>query len=132
MAERHSTAVSRILHIVDEWSGRAWFALTISVATLAVIMAALAAGFSTSWLTAFAAVVQAVTLVMVFVVQHTQDRDQTITQRKLDELLRCQQGTDQRLNQLEEAGDDQIDAISRRHARQGGRAREARPDPAEE
>jgi low affinity Fe/Cu permease len=44
-----------------------------------------------------------VTLVMVFVIQHTQGREQAATQRKLDELLRAIPGAAESLMMLEEA-----------------------------
>jgi low affinity Fe/Cu permease len=47
--------------------------------------------------------VGAVTLVMVFAIQHTQGREQAATQRKLDELIRALPGADESLMMLEEA-----------------------------
>jgi low affinity Fe/Cu permease len=54
---------------------------------------------------------------MVFVVQHTQERDQKVSHRKLDELLRALQDTDPRALRLEEASDDEIDALAEKHTR---------------
>ena len=45
----------------------------------------------------------AITLAMVFVIQHTQGREQAATQRKLDELLRALPGAAESLMMLEEA-----------------------------
>jgi low affinity Fe/Cu permease len=52
------------------------------------------AGFPARWETIFQTVVAALTLAMVFVIQHTQARHQRATQRKLDEILLAIPGTD--------------------------------------
>jgi low affinity Fe/Cu permease len=49
---------------------------------------------------------------MVFAIQHTQSREQLVTQRKLDELLRAQPGADDRLIAAEEASDEELDALA--------------------
>ena len=62
-----------------------------------------ALGFPSHWVAAFEVSVSAVTLVMVFAIQHTQGREQAATQRKLDELIRALPGADESLMMLEEA-----------------------------
>jgi low affinity Fe/Cu permease len=52
--------------------------------------------------------VSALTLIMVFTIQHTQAREQAATQRKLDELLRALPGAAESLMMLEEAPDQFI------------------------
>ncbi|MET0578207.1 MAG: low affinity iron permease family protein, partial [Ilumatobacteraceae bacterium] len=53
----------------------------------------------------------AVTVVMLFAVQHTQHREQVVTQRKLDELLRAQPGADDLLIAAESAGDAELEDL---------------------
>ena len=53
------------------------------------VVALAIAGFPESWEVAFSTVASAVTLVMVFVLHHTQRREQVATQLKLDELVRA-------------------------------------------
>jgi low affinity Fe/Cu permease len=55
----------------------------------------ISAGFPARWETIFQTVVAALTLVMVFGIQHTQARHQRATQRKLDEILLALPGTRQ-------------------------------------
>ncbi len=52
------------------------------------------------------------TLVMVFVIQHTQSRQQLATQRKLDELLRTQPSADDQLIASEDAPDEELHALA--------------------
>ncbi len=60
-------------------------------------------GFPGGWVVAFEVTVAALTLMMVFTIQHTQSREQAATQRKLDELLRAVPGAAASLMMLEEA-----------------------------
>ena len=53
-----------------------------------------------------------VTLVMVFVIQHTQERQRSATQRKLDELIRSSASADDALIAVEEAGDEHLQALT--------------------
>ena len=55
-----------------------------------------------------AVTVAALTLMMVFTIQHTQRREQAATQRKLDELLRAVPGAAASLMMLEEAPKETI------------------------
>ncbi len=63
----------------------------------------------------FEALASAVTLIIVFVLQHTQTREQITLQRKLDEVLAALPGADDRLIQLESARGDDIAAAADRH-----------------
>jgi low affinity Fe/Cu permease len=65
-------------------------------------------GFPDSWLTAFYTAAGAVTLVMVFVIQHTQRREQAATQLKLDELVRALPQADDHLVHIEAASDEEL------------------------
>jgi low affinity Fe/Cu permease len=70
---------------------------------------------SRAWETVFQTVVAALTLTMVFVIQHTQARHQRATQRKLDEILLAMPGTDNSLLRLEHASDDELRAAGDQH-----------------
>jgi low affinity Fe/Cu permease len=65
--------------------------------------------------TIFQTVVAALTLALVFVIQHTQGRHQRATQRKLDEILLAIPGTDNALLTLEHASDDELHAAGSQH-----------------
>ncbi len=64
--------------------------------------------FSADWETAFVVGTSVVTLMMVFVIQHTQGREQAATQRKLDELLRALPEAESALMMLEEAPEEEL------------------------
>ena len=66
-----------------------------------VISAAVFTRRGNSLLIWFEGAAAGITLVMVFVLQHTQTSQQLALQRKLDELLRALPGTDERLIKVE-------------------------------
>jgi low affinity Fe/Cu permease len=67
--------------------------------------------------TIFQTLVGALTLALVFVIQHTQAREQLVTQRKLDELLRAMPHADNALIAFEEASDDELASTHHSHRR---------------
>jgi low affinity Fe/Cu permease len=79
------------------------------------IAVSIAAGFPARWETIFETLVAALTLTMVFVIQHTQARHQRATQRKLDEILLAMPGTDNSLLTLEHAFDEELRAAGHQH-----------------
>lgn len=78
---------SRLLHTLDRISGRPVVAVSIVAADLVWLLYSSVVGFPTRLETIFQTLVAALTLAMVFVIQHTQARQQVVTQRKLDEIL---------------------------------------------
>ncbi len=81
-------------------------------AVLAWVAVGLLTGFPSWWQTVLYSVSSSITLVMVFAIQHTQARQQSATQRKLDELVRTQPSADNRLIALEEAPDAELEALA--------------------
>ena len=97
------------------WTSRPLTAL-IAIAAVAVwLIVSAAVGFPGRWETIFQTLVAALTLAMVFVIQHTQARQQAATQRKLDEILRAIPGADNSLLPLEHASDDELRAAGDSH-----------------
>lgn len=109
--------VSRWLSRVDELASRPLTVLLVVGAAAAWIVVSLAVGFPPRWETAFQTVVAAVTLSMVFVIQHTQARHQRAAQRKLDEILAAMPDTDNSLLTLEHAADAELHATGHQHRR---------------
>jgi low affinity Fe/Cu permease len=85
--------VSRWLSRADRFASRPLAAIFVVTAAGTWIIVSIAAGFPARWETIFQTVVAALTLAMVFVIQHTQGRHQRATQRKLDEILLAIPGT---------------------------------------
>jgi low affinity Fe/Cu permease len=97
---------SRWLYRIDHYSSLPWAALAVVMVLVGSILVGVVLRFSPGWTTGFETGTSSVTLVMLFVIQHTQSREQAATQRKLDELLRATPEAESGLMLLEEASDD--------------------------
>jgi low affinity Fe/Cu permease len=94
---------SRILYKIEHYTVLPAVALAATAAVTSLVVAIAILDFPKNWVAAFELTVSAVTLIMVFAIQHTQGREQAATQRKLDELIRASPGADESLMMLEEA-----------------------------
>jgi len=94
---------SRVLYRVEHYSSLPGVALSIVVGLIVLVAVGAALGFPTGWVAGFEVGASAVTLMMVFAIQHTQGREQAATQRKLDEILKALPGAADHLIMLEEA-----------------------------
>jgi low affinity Fe/Cu permease len=107
----HRTTGSRWLYRIDHYTSQPTVAVTVIALLLGALLVGIALGFPARWVTAFETATSGVTLVMVFVIQHTQGREQAATQRKLDELLRALPGARNDLMMLEEASEEKMQKV---------------------
>ena len=103
---------SLLVHRLGEASSHAWAGLGVGIAVVAWLVVGAVTAFPGWWLATLDAAGTCVTLVMVFAIQHTQSRQQSATQRKLDELLRAIPTADNRLIAVEEAPDAELQALA--------------------
>jgi low affinity Fe/Cu permease len=103
---RQRTTGSRWLYRIDHYSSQSVVATSVGVLLVAALIVGIILGFRTGWVVAFECTASGITLTMVFVIQHTQAREQAATQRKLDELLRAMPEAQTGLMLLEEASED--------------------------
>jgi low affinity Fe/Cu permease len=113
--DRGRSPGSRLLSGVDRLASRPLIALTVISADMAWVLVSVAAGFPGRWESIFQALVAALTLAMVFVIQHTQARQQAATQRKLDEILQALPSADNALMALENASDEEMRVAGESH-----------------
>lgn len=99
---------SRFLYRIEHYGTYPGVGIVVIAAAVSGLVVGAALGFPTGWVNAFEVSVSAVTLGMVFAIQHTQEREQAATQRKLDELLRALPGADESLMMLEEASKEDL------------------------
>jgi low affinity Fe/Cu permease len=125
--------VSVLLSKADRYASRPTAAVFVVAATAAWLIVSIVAGFPARWETIFETVVAALTLAMVFIIQHTQARHQRATQRKLDEILLTLPDTDNALVTLEHASDDELHSVGHQHRsiRQAALDDEATPSSAD-
>src|ERR1700759_5884308 len=106
---------SRLLWEVDRWAGRPLTAVGVLVAAALWVLLSVIFDFPGRGEQIFQALVAAIPVTMVFVIQHTQARHQAATQRKLDEILRVLPEADNSLITLEHASDSELRATRRQH-----------------
>jgi low affinity Fe/Cu permease len=116
---------SRLLHAIDRVASRPGLALVLITADVLWVLFSIATGFPTRLEIGFQTIVAATTLAMVFVIHHTQARQQAVTHRKLDEILRALPAADNALITLEEAPDSELHAVAESHREARARATES-------
>jgi low affinity Fe/Cu permease len=103
-----------VLHTIDHYTSLPWATLILGLLLVTAILVGAVLGFPEGWTTGFEIGTASVTLIFVTVIQHTQGREDTATQRKLDELLRAVPEAETRLIMLEEESDETIQDIEDR------------------
>jgi low affinity Fe/Cu permease len=83
-------------------------------------------GFSDTWQLVINTGTTVVTFLMVFLIQHTQNRDTEALQVKLDELIRATEGAHNALLDLEELEEEDLDRIRSAYGKLARTARERR------
>ncbi|HEX4981245.1 MAG TPA: low affinity iron permease family protein [Ilumatobacteraceae bacterium] len=130
MTRPHRSWSSHILHRLGRWASKAVAGVTVACCVAAWGVVGLATGFPRWWETVLYSSTASVTVIMVFAIQHTQGREQVVTQRKLDELLRAQPGADDHLIAAEVASDEELEALARLNSDdRRSAATEAAPPP---
>ena len=106
---------SRLLHLVGDVAARSGAGVVAGVLVVAWLVVGAASGFPGWWETVLVVVTGSTTFVMVFVLQHTQERQTAATQRKLDELIHSSATADDTLIAVEAAGDEHLQALAERN-----------------
>ena len=107
--------LSRAVHLLDSQTSRAGAAAAVFVMVVVSLAAIGGVGFTSTLQFAFVTFASAVTLVMVFVIQHTQNRQLLALQIKLDELVRALPGADDRFVHVERGSDEELQELETRH-----------------
>ncbi|HEY1107452.1 MAG TPA: low affinity iron permease family protein [Opitutaceae bacterium] len=84
-------------------------------------------GFSNTWQLMVNTGTTIVTVLMVFLIQNTQNRDSQAIHLKLDELIRAKKGARNTLLDLDDLSDEELDLLRRNFARLADRARDQSP-----
>ena len=113
--DREPSRLRRLLSRLDRSASRPLIALIVIAADIAWVLLSIVTGFPGLGERIFQTLVAALTLAMVFVIQHTQERQQAATQRKLDEILQALPGADNSLLMLEHASRDELRASRDSH-----------------
>jgi low affinity Fe/Cu permease len=106
--------ISRVFHSIDDLTSRAGASALVLAVVVVVVLLIFVLGVTSELEYAFTAVASGITLVMVFVIQHTQARQQLAVQMKLDELLRALPQADDHFVRIEVGSEDELLALEER------------------
>lgn len=104
---------SRALHGLNTLTTRPFIAIAVGVAVVVSWTVIAVTGFDQDLQFAFATVCAGVTVTMVFVLQHTQRREQTALHLKVNELVRAFPQADDHLIGVEASSDSEIGELER-------------------
>ena len=99
---------SRAVHALHEVTTRPLIAIAVGVIVVASWIVVFATGFDQDMQLAFATFCSGVTVVMVFVLQHTPQRQQIALQVKINEIVRALPLADDRLIAVEMSSDHEL------------------------
>ncbi len=116
-APEHLTIASRLLHRVEKFTTRTSTSIFVGLGVVVTLIAIVWRGFDNDLQFGFATVCSGVTVVMVFVLQHTQRRSQVATQLKLDELIRAMPQADNRIIHVETSSNDELEDLEHERVR---------------
>ncbi|HEY2044715.1 MAG TPA: low affinity iron permease family protein [Jatrophihabitans sp.] len=119
---------SELLHRMDRVLSQPLLALLVVAGDFGWVICTALVGFPSRVESIFQTLVAALTLAMVFVIQHTQSREQLATQRKLDEILRAIPHADNALIAFEDASDPELSSAHQTHRQLRQNAVAAVPD----
>jgi low affinity Fe/Cu permease len=118
---RHTTRVSATLetlaYSVTRWTGSSWgFGAAIAVIAAWAITGPVF-GFSDTWQLVINTGTTIVTFLMVFLIQRTQNKESQAIHLKLNEIVAALQGASNRLINVEDLTEDEVQTLHRHYAR---------------
>lgn len=114
-AAQSRSVLSRAFAGLERLTAHPIVTLVVLTADLCWVAYSVHAGFPDRAEVKFETLVAATTVAMVFVIQHTQSRQQQASQRKLDEILHALPDADNALLTLEESSDTNLRATGEAH-----------------
>ena len=124
LSDKNTSFFTRFARWVSHATGTpSVFAMAFAVVLLWMVSGPLF-GFSDTWQLAINTGTTIVTFLMVFAIQASQNRDSEAIQVKLDELIRSIEGAENRLLDLEELDEEEIERVRGEYRELASKARD--------
>ncbi|HEU5059068.1 MAG TPA: low affinity iron permease family protein [Kofleriaceae bacterium] len=125
--ERVKEAFARIAEKASQATGSFWaFCLALSV-VIAWALTGPMFGFSETWQLVINTGTTIVTFLMVFIIQHAQNKENRALQIKLNELIAATRGASNRLIDVEDLSDHELEVLYHRYQKLARSARRLEP-----
>jgi low affinity Fe/Cu permease len=111
---------SRLAQRMTEWTGSGWAVAVVVTGSLAWTAVGLAVAFTRWWELSATVGLPVLTLLMLVLVQHTQNHNNLATQLKLDELIRANTGAHNQMMSVEDASRADLNRIQADFRAQSG------------
>jgi low affinity Fe/Cu permease len=110
---RRRSFFENLAHAASRWAGSSW-AFALAIGTLIVwSLSGPIFGFSDTWQLVVNTGTTIVTFLMVFLIQRAQNNDAYAIQLKLNELLAAVKGASNRLINIEDLSEEELEALHR-------------------
>src|SRR5215216_515722 len=106
----------RVSQRAAEFAGSSWSFILASGLVLAWLITGPLFGFSDTWQLVINTSTTIVTFLMVFLIQRSQNKDSRAMQLKLNELVAAKKGASNRLVNVEDLSEDELDTLHKHYA----------------
>lgn len=106
--ERRKGQFARSASTLTHWTGSGGAALLVLVVVAVWLAVGPLVDYARAWELSVVAGVPVLTLLMLVIVQHTQNHDDRAVQLKLDEVIRALEGSTNRMMGIEEGGEGDL------------------------
>jgi len=124
---RQTSGFTRLAKAAARFTGRPVCFMLAALVVIAWVVTGPVFHYSNTWQLVINTGTTIITFLMVFLIQNTQNRDTEAMQIKLDELIRATQGANNRLLDLEELEDRELEAFRDSYESLAEAARDCEP-----
>jgi low affinity Fe/Cu permease len=109
--------LERVSHLATRWTGTSWAFAIAALVVIGWLLTGPLFGYSDTWQLVINTSTTVVTFLMVFLIQRAQNKDSMAVQLKLNEIVAALEGASNRLIDIEELGEEELEVLHRHYQR---------------